>query len=257
MVDADDLAYAQARKAKDEANIQSNRRDIILQDDFESGNLSKWTFAVKQAKVIKDPTGKRGGKVLHIPYHLPAEGPAHRDCNRMISAELKDLKLTHFFVRGSFYLASTPSPTGARKLLYIFSHPRGKDGQWDLIVSVSTDIKKQQTPQLTVLSNYWPWSDLRKPAWSVAPVPYDEWHSLEVEVDLNTPGKKDGALKVWLNGKLVHEKANISWRKNDRPLGTIGIGYQIDRHGDTKARHEDRYWDDIVISRKRIGTRSK
>ncbi len=125
------------------------------------------------------------------------------------------------------------------------------------MVSVYTNIEEKESPQLTAGSNFWPWTDLRIPAWQIAVVSYDKWHSLEVEVDLNTPGKKDGTLRIWLNEKLVHERTKIAWRRSDRPLGNIGIGYQMDRNGDTNARHEDRYWDDIVISRKRIGVSSK
>jgi hypothetical protein len=232
---------------------------VLLLDDFESGEISKtkWSFAVPKASIAKSPQPVHGGeRSLHIPYDLPEEPPAHRDCNRMVMANLTEKRLEHFFVRGYVYLASTATPTAQRKLFYIFSQPRG-EGQWDVIVSAwCKDTVASDTPKLCILSNFHQYSDLRMPAWNLASVPYDTWHCLEVEVKLNAlPDRKDGCVRLWLDDKLIFEKTALALRKDDRPLGEVGIGYQIDRNGDTHARHEDRYWDDIVIATKRIGAK--
>jgi hypothetical protein len=42
--------------------------------------------------------------------------------------------------------------------------------------------------------------------------PRARWISLEQEVMLNTPGKKDGLLRVWLDGELVYQKKNVLYR---------------------------------------------
>ncbi len=39
------------------------------------------------------------------------------------------------------------------------------------------------------------------------------WTSVQQEVVLNTPGKANGALRLWLNGDLVVNSKNIDWRK--------------------------------------------
>ena len=39
------------------------------------------------------------------------------------------------------------------------------------------------------------------------------WTSVQQEVVLNTPGKPNGALRLWLNGDLVINRTNIAWRK--------------------------------------------
>jgi len=232
---------------------------VFLFDDFESGEISKakWSFAVPKANIATAPQPVHGGqRSLHIPYDLPEGPPAHRDCNRMVMASLAGKRLEHFFVRGYVYLASTPTPTAQRKLFYLFSQPRG-EGQWDVIVSAwCKDTIPGDVPQLCILSNFYPYSDLRLPAWNLAPVPYDAWHCLEVEVKLNTPpDRKDGWVRLWLNDKLIFEKRAVALRKDDRWLGEVGIGYQIDRNGDTHVRHEERYWDDLVIATKRIGAK--
>jgi hypothetical protein len=232
---------------------------VLLFENFESGEISKakWSFAVPKASIATSPQPVHGGqRSLHIPYDLPEGPPAHRDCNRMVMATLAEKRLEYFFVRGYVYLASTATPTAQRKLFYLFSQPRG-EGQWDVIVSAwCKDAVPGDTPKLCILSNCHQHSDLRLPAWNLALVSYDTWHCLEVEVKLNTPpDRKDGCVRLWLNDKLIFEKNAIALRKDGRPLGEVGVGYQIDRNGDTHVRHEDRYWDDVVIATRRIGAK--
>jgi hypothetical protein len=47
------------------------------------------------------------------------------------------------------------------------------------------------------------------------------WHSVQSFVKLNTPGKHDGQIKTWLNGKLVLNKQAMRFRDIN--------GLQIDR----------------------------
>ena len=42
--------------------------------------------------------------------------------------------------------------------------------------------------------------------------PKGKWTRLEQEVVLNTPGKEDGVVRVWMNGALVIERADLSYR---------------------------------------------
>jgi hypothetical protein len=41
------------------------------------------------------------------------------------------------------------------------------------------------------------------------------WYRLEQKVVLNTPGKSDGYIKVWVNGKIVINKRNLLFRITD------------------------------------------
>lgn len=45
------------------------------------------------------------------------------------------------------------------------------------------------------------------------------WTELEQEIVLNTPGKADGVLRAWQDGRLVMEKADVVFRTN--PLATL------------------------------------
>jgi hypothetical protein len=44
-----------------------------------------------------------------------------------------------------------------------------------------------------------------------------EWYCIEGEVDLNTPGLADGALRAWVDGTPAFEAAGIEFRRPDEP----------------------------------------
>lgn len=50
-----------------------------------------------------------------------------------------------------------------------------------------------------------------------------KWTALEQEVILNTAGKADGVVRVWLDGKLAIERTKLALRRND---GTLLSGVQ-------------------------------
>lgn len=56
-------------------------------------------------------------------------------------------------------------------------------------------------------------------------LPLGKWVRLEQEVVLNGPGRKDGALRVWADGKLVVSRQNMVLREND---GVMFGGVQAD-----------------------------
>lgn len=55
-------------------------------------------------------------------------------------------------------------------------------------------------------------------------LPAGRWVSLEQEITLNKPGRKDGLLRVWVDGKLVYENKALSYRSSDatRMQGVVG-----------------------------------
>jgi len=235
-------------------SVKNAMCEIIFSDDFESGNLSKWTYVTGNTSITSNPTYKGKG-ALSIYYNIPAGGTAHQDCNRFVQVDMKSYNLNHFFVKGYVYLASTPAPTIQRKLYYIFSYPHystsGGDPsqQWDVILSCWGETE----PKLAIGSNYYSWSDLKIPVYNIATLKYDKWYCLELEVKLNTPPDiKDGLVRVFVDRKLVCERKDIIIRNSSRPLGVVRVGNQIDRN-DLNEHYEYRYWDDVSIGTSYMG----
>ncbi len=50
-----------------------------------------------------------------------------------------------------------------------------------------------------------------------------EWVKLDQEVVLNTPGKKDGLLRIWVDGHLRYEKSNVVFREAQGPTSEAQI----------------------------------
>ena len=70
---------------------------------------------------------------------------------------------------------------------------------------------------------------------------------------MNAPGKNDGVLRAWIDGKRVFDKTDVSMRDSDK-LKIEFIWFNL-YHGGSKAAKEDHhlYIDDVVISRQPIG----
>lgn len=48
-------------------------------------------------------------------------------------------------------------------------------------------------------------------------MPRGRWVSVHQEMVLNEPGKYDGVVKIWIDGKLMVEKKDLFWRKEANP----------------------------------------
>jgi hypothetical protein len=77
------------------------------------------------------------------------------------------------------------------------------------------------------------------------------WICFEMEVKLNSPGKRDGVYRIWADNELIVERANIDLRGhtsdkiNEMMLDCYWNG------GSPKA--QNRYYDNFVIATSRIG----
>ncbi|MDX2259021.1 MAG: hypothetical protein NW205_08910 [Hyphomicrobiaceae bacterium] len=53
-----------------------------------------------------------------------------------------------------------------------------------------------------------------------------QWHRIEQEVVLNTPGSDDGVLRVWIDGDLAIEQTGLVWRQ-DASLALSGTAFDV------------------------------
>jgi len=81
----------------------------------------------------------------------------------------------------------------------------------------------------------------------------DRWYCVEQQVQMNTPGKNDGVLRGWIDGKLAFEKLDV--RMRDVPTLKIqNIWLNIYHGGKWSAKTEDSLFiDNIVVARRYIG----
>lgn len=83
----------------------------------------------------------------------------------------------------------------------------------------------------------------------------NRWYGIEQYVRLNTPGRNDGILRGWVDGKLVFEKADV--RMRDTPALKIETVWLNLYHGGTWTATADHhlYIDDVVVSHAPIGAK--
>jgi hypothetical protein len=81
----------------------------------------------------------------------------------------------------------------------------------------------------------------------------DRWSCIEQHLKLNTPGREDGVLRVWVDGKQVMGRADL--RLRDRPGIRIEEVWMNFYHGGTQIAPVDltAYVDQVVIARRYIG----
>lgn len=92
--------------------------------------------------------------------------------------------------------------------------------------------------------------------WSLGPsglLRKNQWYGVEQHVRLNTPGKADGVLRAWIDGRLVFERKDIRFRDStDLKIESVWLNVY---HGGIKPAPADMtlFIDNLVIARKYIG----
>ena len=81
----------------------------------------------------------------------------------------------------------------------------------------------------------------------------NKWYCIEQHVKLNAPGKKDGVLEAWVDGKLAHHREGMNFRTGDK-LKIERMWFNI-YHGGTTPSQTDQhiFIDNVVTAKKYIG----
>jgi len=93
-----------------------------------------------------------------------------------------------------------------------------------------------------------PWGD----NWPIdVEFPAARWFCLEMMVKLNTPGKADGELRLWVDGRQVYSRTDLRWRTDP----SVRIGRAFDMvYRSTPFPYTSTYWvDNRVIATEYIG----
>ncbi|THF61624.1 polysaccharide lyase [Pseudothauera rhizosphaerae] len=92
--------------------------------------------------------------------------------------------------------------------------------------------------------------------WNLGPtgaLEKNRWYSVEQYVRMNTPGRKDGVLRAWIDGRLAFERTDLRFRDvPDLRIETLWLNVY---HGGTKPTPQEMslYIDNLVIAREYIG----
>jgi hypothetical protein len=135
--------------------------------------------------------------------------------------------------------AAAPPPGGLNVYVY---HP-GQRSQWG----------DHLFPSGTVLPNSADRPDYG-PAFVPRPdhtPPLGRWHCHELMLQANTPGRRDGRIAFWVDGKLAADFPNLHLRDDaDLKISHAELGLHI---GSNRVRENKKWYDDVVIATAYIG----
>lgn len=258
---------------------------VILHDDFESGNLrDRWSQFFHEANIrfADDPaivhTGKRS-----LEFTVPKQDSELSNTVMKRFNPGYDIVFLRYYSRfdkgfdqigsshnGGFLAAIAPGIP--------FATPGVKaDGRNKFIATYENWRPDAQTPSPGELNVYCyhpeqrsQWGDHFFPSGKVLPFTYlpgdfgpafvkradiiqelGRWYCYEFMVKANAPGKRDGRIACWLDGKLIADFPNM--RLRDDPNLKINHA-ALDLHiGSNRIRENKKWYDDVVIATTYVG----
>lgn len=217
---------------------------VLFAADFERDSLAEleraWNnVSNKDGKVIQfaddHPIGSSGRRCLQMTATVPLNEGGHlykrlpREVDRAFARFYvkfpEDAGHIHHFVHFGGYRPATNWPQGGAG-----EKPRG-DERMTVGIEPTGDNGRRDPPGVWNLYPYWHemkpsagnryWGNSIQPA-TPAVAPRGEWQCVEIMLQANTPGQRDGELALWLDGKLV-----MHVRKGSPRGPWTGMGFRL------------------------------
>jgi hypothetical protein len=207
---------------------QTKAGSVGWSDDFGPGWMEHWqvrrkgSWGLVNAQVLPDPTG-RFERVLRVTYPQNSASPtaAKQDGCRLGGVQFEaglGMSPTHaLHLRYYVRFGENFDFVKGGKLPGLFGGSMRAGGQIpDGTNGFSTRFMWRRQGQGEVYA-YLPTSvqhgtSLGRGSWRFVP---GTWHLVEQEVRLNTPGQKDGIVRVWIDGQGVLENTTLVFRSVD------------------------------------------
>ena len=192
-----------------------NRVTIIFEDDFETGDLSKWTDVLQQdegSAEINTDNPKSGTYNLKC---VRRDGAAAGNFNCVLKAGIGGTAHEHLFAQASNVKINT-MPAGADNKISIlwFSQSEGSN----MVGCAGFKSVGGVLKFYIRYRNAEAFSDVI----STIDAEVDTNYVLELEIKQSTEGQSDGEQRLYVNGQLVCEITGID--NDDRTIGFIHLG---------------------------------
>jgi len=226
---------------------------------FDGGISAPYTM------ITSTPPPGRSGNALQTHYTICGAtdgtcGASSQDINRWVSKVISPAQ-THVFMRGYVYF-KTPEPDATattyaqRKIMWFSDSTSASNSQVNyanFIVGWSAVGRNTLSLMLGGNNVAACAAGANATIWDMAFLNWNTWYSIEVEIQLNTPGASDGIFRLWVNGVQAYSNTAYNFRGTcPDPIGFFSVGRQANRFN-YDVIDEYRYWDDVVISNSYIG----
>ena len=224
---------------------------VVFHDDFESDNLSKWTpgWRSENARITQENvhTGNRAMQWAVETVSGDDGGnmgvtlaPGLDVCFFRVYCRLPE----KFHVRRMHGWSITATAPGVSPLGGAGGRPTGENK-----FSLTVDPNK-----FLSLYTYFPdmagrWGTSYQTNFSMK---RGKWHSIELMLKANEPGKRDGEIAIWADGKLIGHWAGFRYRDIDElKINMAHLVFYL--HGGTPAGLYTLFHDDVVVATSYIG----
>lgn len=276
-----------AARYADDAGIEKDPA-VVFHDGFETGDLrEKWDTVFHDAtlRLAEEPENVNGGKRA-VEFTFPQRASSAGNGLMKRLKEERDVLFLRFYSRfekgfdvtgaGSFHNGGS---IAARYYANGRSTPgQPADGRNKFMVSYESTVYSDGPPPGYLIAYvYHPdqrgrYGDAFFPPGKVQPntskpgdfgksfVPrpnvapqLGRWHCFELMVRANTPGRRDGRIAFWLDGKLAADFPNLRFRDVDSlKIDFFTVGGYINP---SKARTNKLWYDDVVAATSYVGPR--
>ena len=265
--------------------------DVLFAEDFESCSSiadlrPKWDVLINQTHLsIADAPGNRIGRGKSLLMIMPQqEAPLATGVAKLL-AHTQNILFLRWYQKfdGGWFVPSASVHNGGSISSKYFDHGRATpgiqaDGQNKFLVNFENENSTGDAPGFMDAYVYWPgqgskWGDHFYPSGKVLPLSEtrsghatfgeqfvarpdfspqtDRWYCYEYMVKANTPGKPDGRIAMWVDGKLIADFPNLRFRD----VATLEIDrFDLGVYIANNTKRPNRKWvDDVVAATSYIG----
>ena len=246
---------------------------VIVHEDFEASAIDRkrWPNVSNKAgalKLVRDAKGAVSGRqCLQVTATLGKNTGGHlfrrfdkgyqRLHARFRVKFAADCDCTHHFVHMAAELPAYRWPTGGAglrpagdKKFTVAIEPWGKWGRYPPPGGWHFYCYWWKMPRSRD-GKYWGQGFARK---AYAVPKRDVWYCVEFMAACNTPGKPDGQVALWIDGKKLAHHKNVNWRSDPKlKLNAFWLMLYVTANS-AKTNKVNRGWfDDVVVATKYIG----
>jgi hypothetical protein len=246
---------------------------VLLYDGFEAGKIDRkrWPNVSNKAgalKLVRDPGDVHTGRqALRITATLAKNTGGHlfrrfetgveKMHARFCVKFAEDIDYTHHFVHMAAERPAHPWPTGGAGL-----RPAG-DRKFSVAIEPHGRGRRYPPPGGWLFYCYF-WKMKRSgdgKFWGqgFSPIAYavpqrGRWYCVEFMTRCNTPGKPDGELALWIDGKPLAHHKGINWRSSgELKLNAFWLMLYVTRNSAKTNRVNTVWFDDVVVATEYVG----
>ena len=263
---------------------------VVFHADFEDCRTGadvsrKWdiVYNIEHLSITEDPANVNGGlRALEMTVPMQRTALSVDVCRSL--AETRDVLFLRFYTKfqEGFEVPRTPMHNGGS--ISARYYPGGvatpgkrADGRNKFLASFETSAWRLDPPGPLMVYLYHPeqrsdYGDQMFPTGLIQPeadVPHNfgphfvprpdfvpergRWYCFEYMLKANTPGRRDGRVACWVDGKVIADYPNLRLRDIESlKIDRFSVGLYI---GDNRLRENKKWYDDVVAATSYIGPR--